>query len=128
MITKAEKEEFAHKIISSINLSFIMDTIQDAGNLLGSKDLNKIIKQMYQKDPCPINFCIYLYCSLWYNKQPPINESRDTFPTFPLAIKTIIRIMIKNYFDMHKIDIKNKQKIAEIVGIKVNRLKIDYSK
>lgn len=127
-ITKAEKEEFAHKIISSINLSFIMDIIQVAGNLLGSKDLNKIIKQMYQKDPCPINFCIYLYCSLWYNKQPPINELRDTFPTFPLAIKTIIRIMIKNYFDMHKIDIKNKQKIAEIVGIKVNRLKIDYSK
>ena len=83
---------------------------------------------MYDEDQSPITFCIYLYCSLWYNKQPPINELKDKFNDFPLTIQTIIRLIIKNFFDIHKIDFKDKQKIADIVGIKVNKLKIDYSK
>lgn len=95
---------------------------------MGSKDLIKIIKQMYDEDQSPITFCIYLYCSLWYKKQPPINELKDKFNDFPLTIQTIIRLIIKNFFDIHKIDFKDKQKIAETVGIKVNKLKIDYSK
>ena len=127
-LTKIEKEKLAHKIVSQLNLSIIIDTIRLAGVLLGSKDLIKIIKQMYDEDQSPITFCIYLYCSLWYNKQPPINELKDKFNDFPLTIQTIIRLIIKNFFDIHKIDFKDKQKIADIVGIKVNKLKIDYSK
>lgn len=127
-VTKNEIENYAYKIIGCINLSIIYDLIRASANLLGSKDLIKIVKIIYQNDSCPINFCIYMYCSLWYNKQPPINELRENFVNFPLTVQTIIRIMIKNYFDVHKIDIKDKQKIADIIGIKVNKLKIDYSK
>lgn len=126
--TKADIENYAHKVISGINLSIIYDSIRLAGNLLGSKDLIKIVRTMYNNDKCPINFCIYMYCSLWHNKQPPINELKDNFNDFPLAVQTIIRVIIKNYFDVHKIDIKDKQKIADIIGVKVNKLKIDYSK
>ena len=111
MVTSCSKSKFNYpmeslygkwnvtdKIVSQLNLSIIIDIIRLAGVLLGSKDLIKIIKQMYDEDQSPITFCIYLYCSLWYNKQPPINELKDKFNDFPLTIQTIIRLIIKNFF------------------------------
>ena len=57
-----------------------------------------------------------------------MNELKNNFYKYPVAVQTIIRFIVKEYADMHQIDYKDKGKIAEVLGMKVSALKLDYSK
>ena len=103
-------------------------TVVGCGNALSSKELVNIVKSIYEKGNSPIDFCIYVYCSLWYKKQFPMNELKTNFHNYPITVQTIIRFVVKEYADMHHIDYKDKGKIAEVLGMKVSALKLDYSK
>ena len=127
-LSKAEKEQIIHQFITAISFSLMYTTVIGCGKALSSKELVNIVKSIYEKDNSPIDFCIYIYCSLWYKKQFPMNELKNNFYKYPITVQTIIRFIVKEYADMHYIEYKDKGKIAEVLGIKVNSLKIDYSK
>lgn len=127
-LSKAEKEQIIHQLISAISFSLMYTTVIGCGNALSSKELVNIVKTIYKKENSPIDFCIYVYCSLWYKKQFPMNELKNNFYKYPVAVQTIIRFIVKEYADMHQIDYKDKGKIAEVLGMKVSALKLDYSK
>ena len=127
-LSKAEKEQIIHQFITAISFSLMYTTVIGCGKALSSKELVNIVKSIYEKDNSPIDFCIYIYCSLWYKKQFPMNELKNNFYKYPITVQTIIRFIVKEYADMHYIEYKDKGKIAKVLGIKVNSLKIDYSK
>ena len=127
-LSKAEKEQIIHQFISAISFTLMYATVIGCGNALSSKELVNIVKSIYEKENSPIDFCIYVYCSLWYKKQFPMNELKNNFYSYPITVQTIIRFIVKEYADMHQIDYKDKGKIAEVLGMKVSALKLDYSK
>ena len=127
-LSKAEKEKIIHQFISAISFGLMYTTVVGCGNALSSKELVNIVKSIYEKGNSPIDFCIYVYCSLWYKKQFPMNELKTNFHNYPITVQTIIRFVVKEYADMHHIDYKDKGKIAEVLGMKVSALKLDYSK
>lgn len=127
-LSKVEKEQIVHQFISAISFTLMYTTVIGCGNALSSKELVNIVKTIYEKENSPIDFCIYVYCSLWYKKQFPMNKLKNNFYKYPIAVQTIIRFIVKEYADMHQIDYKDKGKIAEVLGMKVSALKLDYSK
>lgn len=127
-ITISQKEEIIHDYFNAICFNVMYVTVLRCGDSLGSKDLVSIFRKIYEEEKSPISFCVFVFCSLWYKKTPPVTELKEEFNKLPLAAQTIIRIMIKNYSDMHPIGYQDKGKLAAILGIKVAALKIDYSK
>jgi len=119
----------AQKYYLYYNLMAIYSTIVMSAKALGSQSLLKqIIPEIVNEIDNPFAYCVYYQCEMWYNKGLPINEAHKQYKKYPDTIKYIMRNLIKEYTDLHHIDIKTKQEIASKFDMKVNQLTFDFEK
>jgi len=107
----------------------IYSTIVMSAKALGSQSLLKqIIPEIISELDNPFAYCVYYQCEMWFNKGLPINEAHKQYKKFPDTIKFIMRNLIKEYTDLHHIDIRTKQEIASKFDMKVSQLTFDFDK
>jgi hypothetical protein len=127
-MTCDEISKMAHEYFIFYNITAIYATIVRSVNALGSKSLIKIIKEIANELDNPIGYCVYFQCEMWYNKGLQIEDTKKKYKEFPDTVKYIIRSLIKEYTDLHHIDYRKKQEIADKFDMEVKKLTYDYEK
>jgi len=127
-LTRDEISKIAHEYFIFYNVAAIYATIIRSVNALGSKGLIKIIREIADELNNPIGYCVYFQCEMWYNKGLLIEEARKKYKEFPDTVKYIMRSLIKEYTDLHHIDYRKKQEIADKFDMEVKKLTYDYEK
>jgi GTPase SAR1 family protein len=127
-LTRDEISKLAHNYFIFYNVAAIYAAIVRSVNALGSKGLSKIIREIAYEMDNPIGYCVYFQCEMWYNKGLLIEEAKKVYKEFPDTVKFIMRKLIKEYIDLHHIDYRNKQEIADKFGMEVKKLTYDYEK
>jgi hypothetical protein len=127
-LTRNEISELGQRYFFYYNLTAIYAIIKMAANALGSQSMNKIIHPIIDEIDNPFGYCVYYQCEMWYNKGLPIEEAKSQYKKFPDTVKFIMRNLIREYTDLHHIEIKIKQEIAEKFDMKVTQLTFDYEK
>lgn len=127
-LTRKELSEYIHQFFSFFNLSVIYTTIKKTADSAGSKTMMKIIKEVSDELNNPFAYCVYLQSQMWYNKSFPIEDAKKKYKEFPISIQYIIQRLLKEFTDMHHIEYRVKQQIAEAFQMKLASLQYDYQK
>jgi hypothetical protein len=127
-LTRDEISKLGQRYFFFYNLAAIYATIKMSASALGSQSMNKIIHHIIDEIDNPFGYCMYYQCEMWYNKGLPIEDAKNQYNKFPDTVKFIMRNLIKEYTDLHHIEIKVKQEIAAKFDMKVTQLTFDYEK
>jgi len=127
-LTREELSELGQRYFIFYNLAAIYTTIKMSASALGSQNMMKIIHNIAVEMDNPFGYCVYFQCEMWYNKGLPIEEAKKQYKVFPDTVKFIMRNLIKEYTDLHHIEIKIKQEIADKFDMKVSSLTYDSEK
>jgi hypothetical protein len=127
-LTRDEISRLGQKYFVFYNLAAIYSTIKRSTSALGSQGMIKIIRDIANEMNNPFGYCVYFQCEMWYNKGLPIEEAKKKYKDFPDTVKYIMRNLIKEYTDLHHIEIKIKQEIADKFDMEVSNLNYDNEK
>jgi hypothetical protein len=128
-LTRSEISELGQRYFVFYNLTAIYMTIKLAASALGSQSMMKtIIPEIVTEMDNPFGYCVYYQCEMWYNKGLPIEKAKSQYKNFPNTVKFVMRNLIKEYTDLHHIEMKTKQEIAEKFDMKVTQLTYNYEK
>jgi hypothetical protein len=127
-LTRDEISKMAHEYFIFYNVAAIYATIIKSVNALGSEGLIKIIREVASELDNPIGYCVYFQYEMWYNKDFSIENVWKKYKEFPDTVKFIMRGLIKEYTDLHHIDYRKKQEIADKFDMEIKKLTYDYDK
>ena len=127
-LSNADVSKYSYRLYASFNFAVIYSIIIRITESLGSKDLIKIVRTVYEEEQTPLTYCVYLQCLLWYKKEVPLDELKDKYKNFPDTVKYLIQQMLKDFTDKHKILTQDKQKIASVLNMTIKALEYDYEK
>jgi hypothetical protein len=122
--SKEDLDKKAKKIFWHINFFFVHALIGKIINSLGSNKLTKIIETICDKENTPAHFLVKHGISMWYDKNLQTDKiiKRISQDDFSKTAKSAMELMIINHCSMHPIGFDEKQKIAEKVGITLQKL------
>ncbi|MBQ9239213.1 MAG: hypothetical protein IJ191_07875 [Treponema sp.] len=127
-LSNGDVSKISYRIYASFNFAIIYSTIYRITESFGSKDLIKIIRTIYEEEKNPLTYCVYLQCILWYKKEVPFDELKEKYKEFPDTIKYLIRYMLKEFTDRHRISIKTKLEIASALDMDIKALDYDATR
>ena len=119
----------AYKIFALLNFINISATVFRATDALGAKHLvDEIIEPVFLDEKNPLVFCIYLHSVLWYKKEVPFDLIKQEIKELPETMKYLVRALICDYTDKHKVTYKDKQKLSSILMLPIKDLEYDMAK
>ncbi|MBQ3641293.1 hypothetical protein II906_05150 [bacterium] len=96
---------------------------------MGAKHLvDEIIEPVFLDEKNPLVFCIYLHSVLWYKKEVPFDLIKQEIKELPETMKYLVRALICDYTDKHKVTYKDKQKLSSILMLPIKDLEYDMAK
>lgn len=115
-------EKFARRIVYSLGGFIAYNTIGKIGSSIGTPDLDRTLTKVQQELPYNSVALINLFIKIEYYDQFPYNDL-DKFYKDNIHNKIaleIIRTMVKRYLYMFETSHREKQKLCDLVGIKMS--------
>ena len=85
----------------------------------------KMITEICDEMNVPLSFLVKTQCTMWYTKALPIDDLKGKYPDLHVVIQSILRRLVREHTDLHRIDYRDKQRIASALSISIKSLEID---
>lgn len=123
---KIELDKLSRLIFWNMNFSVVYTFMDKIIRSLGSDKLINIVNDVCNKINTPATFLIKHGVSMWYDKNLQIDTITDKLKEneYSEISKKIMKFIIVDHASMHVIDYKDKQRIADKLGIPTQNLLI----
>ena len=129
VVSHSDISRKAYKAFASLNFISISSTVFRVSESLTARHLvDEIVKPILTENDNPMVYCIYLHGFLWYKKEVPFDELKNKIKDFPDTMKYLVKSLLCDYTDKHRIEQKYKQKIASALDMNVKALDYDVTK
>lgn len=112
----------ASKFYLDFNALNYLSCITRATDTLASEQILNVVKDVCDDMETPLASLVKLHAQMWHSKTVPIEEFERLFRKADSFTQRLIKQIIIRYCDLHDIKVKDKQKLAAIFDINLQRI------
>ena len=128
--TRDEIKRMAKALFWNVNFMVIYSTVKKIVHSIGSENLIGIAEEVCNRRNTPASHLVKHGILMWYKKNVRVEEIATEInkSDFPETAKRVMKYQIVNHCSMHSINYKDKQRIADKIGIPTKRLLLEQVK
>ncbi len=121
-LSSEEMYKLSFKYFLNFNLLNYLACVQRASSVLCSEQIIKIVSEVCDEIGTDLAFFVKAQCEMWFNKHVPVDDLVKRSRDMKAFSKMLLHVLIVRYSEMHDIAVKDKQRIASALDMKVNQL------
>ena len=122
--SREQLEKLSENIFWHTNFTVVCGFTNKIVRALGSNKLTPVVEKVCDSENTPAAFLVKHGILMWYNKNLRVESIASELGKdhFSEIAKRVMKFMIANHCAMHAVNYKDKQKIAQKIGIPVKKL------
>ncbi len=113
------------KYFFNFNMMNYYTCLLRASSVLCSEQIVNVISEVCDEIGTPMSYFVKRQCQMWYLKKMPVDDIVKDIKDMPDFAKSLMKIIVINYCELHDIDYKDKQRIASKLDISIKKLMVD---